>query len=191
MKFTIITPTILRDTLDRTCRSIEEGTHTDWQHIVIIDKPLDKPLFPRHLLHPRREWIMCGIRHNNRGNWCRHSAYPLIKGDYVLYLDDDDYYVNDCLAVLNYSIFGEDWGVFPTELHGNYLFRHVPGLCNTASCQWYHKPVIKGVQMRWPGPLSEAGQDGRLVDLAMELSQPAFIDPGFILSRAPKMGGGS
>ena len=38
MRYTIITPTLLRDTLPRLCESIDRQTCSDWQHILAVDE---------------------------------------------------------------------------------------------------------------------------------------------------------
>jgi hypothetical protein len=189
MKFTIITPTLLRHTLERTCRSIEGCSHKDWQHIVVIDKKGRE--LPGELRHPNRVVITCAEDHH--GWWgapCRRAAYPLITGDYVLYLDDDDYYVNDCLGVLAGLIKDEDWGVFRCKLQGDILLWEDPGLCNTASMQFYHRPVINGYEMKWPmWGHPETGMDGRLVNILKNVSDNWKVHYTAVLAEAPMQGG--
>ena len=36
MTFTIITPTVVRETLLRTCRSVDEQRYANWQHVVMV-----------------------------------------------------------------------------------------------------------------------------------------------------------
>jgi hypothetical protein len=190
MKFTIITPTILRPTLVRTCKSIQEGSHQDWQHIVMVDREGE---IPTSMLHPNREFYQCSPTHEGWwGALCRHNAFPHIKGDYVLYLDDDDYYVNDCLAVLNELITTEDWGVFTCNLHGHVLLREPPGLCHTASLQFYHKPFVKGFRVMFPvWDHPEKGMDGRLVNVLYNISDDYRIHHTPVLAVAEEIGGQS
>ena len=86
MRYTIITPTINNPTLVRACKSVENQTCTDWEHIVMIDGV--NAYVPEH---PQRKMFHCPHRHNDVGNTCRYNAWEYAKGDYVYYLDDDNY----------------------------------------------------------------------------------------------------
>lgn len=48
-----------------------------------------------------------------------------VRGDYVLYLDDDDVYLGEVFEILNREISDEIWGVFPIERFGE-LFLNLP-----------------------------------------------------------------
>jgi len=41
MRYTIVTPTICRQSLLRLCESIDSQTQSDWEHLVVIDTPRD------------------------------------------------------------------------------------------------------------------------------------------------------
>lgn len=54
----------------------------------------------RTIAHPQRRVIQCFGR-RDWGNNCRHLAWHLTSGDYLLYTDDDNYYVDsDVLQTL-------------------------------------------------------------------------------------------
>ena len=107
--FTIITPTMLRPSLIDTCRRIETQTYNRWQHLVAIDgstqrcntgtvKAIDQ------IEHRKREIFHCESSHRNYGNTCRSEMFCHVKGDYLLYLDDDDVYLGEVLQILNWEI---------------------------------------------------------------------------------------
>src|ERR1041385_6622559 len=93
MLLTIVTPTILRRSLAETCRSIDEQSFTEWEHLVVVDRPNEDLSILDTIKHPNRRIIMCPRAHMNSGNSCRHHAYQLAMGDYVCQMDDDDHYL--------------------------------------------------------------------------------------------------
>lgn len=152
-KFSIITPTIMRVTADRTMASVDAQTSTDYEHIVIIDgsEPLGitstaKMRWPSE----RRSFLRCVIRHNDCGATCRNIAVHEAKGEYVLYLDDDDYYVPDAIETLARLVDGEAFGVFPITMGGARWLVLPPGRCRTATCQIYHRRVVDGNVIAMP-----------------------------------------
>lgn len=97
MRYTIITPTLLRDTLHRLCESIERQTYSDWQHVVVVDvNPLlvDESMIDQ-IEHPQRLMLLCGQAHRDSGNTCRRNGWDYAQGDYVFYIDDDNYFADD------------------------------------------------------------------------------------------------
>jgi hypothetical protein len=153
MRYTLITPTICRESLLRLCRSIDTQTESDWEHLVVIDTPRDKltrdqekivtstPLPPRG----KRLFSYCERKHRNYGHTCRHEVWKHAKGDYILYIDDDDYLAHeDALRVLDSVV--EPWAVFPVLRHGRLFFHLPPGTAKTGTGMFIHKREIG----RWP-----------------------------------------
>lgn len=146
-----MTPTICRQSLLRLCGSIDSQTQSDWEHLIVIDVPREQmtqnqretmaAISPR----PNRSYFYCDRKHNNYGHTCRHLAWERAKGDYVLYVDDDDYLADkDVLCALDSVT--EPWAVFPILRHGQ-VFLHVPpGLYKTGTGMFIHKKEIG----RWP-----------------------------------------
>src|ERR1700689_4509495 len=90
MKFTIITPTILRPSLLRTCASIDSQVCRDFEHIVVVDSEISDDTIAK-IAHPQRTIVRCEKPHNNWGHSCTHHAWSLAKGEYVLRVDDDNF----------------------------------------------------------------------------------------------------
>lgn len=153
-RFSIITPTILRRSLARACASIDMQTFGAWQHIVMIDRPsanLPAWLFPPGWKHSRRKIIVCGTPHRDGGATCRHNAWDYADGEYVLYLDDDDFYRPDALERLDRFIRGEPFGVFPVDFCGEAaMLKLPPGECRTPICGFYHRRTVKDRPIRYP-----------------------------------------
>lgn len=188
-KFTVITPTILRPTLADTCRSIDTQGYGNWQHIVVVDVP-DREIRPeqRELLdglrHPNREFMFCEVAHRNVGNTCKHSAFPRVRGDYLLYLDDDDFYLGEVFQTLNREIKDEVWGIFPVERFGQVFFNIPPGKCQTTCNQFFYRPL-------YPFPDNNNYQaDGELIDLLRE-RHPYLVINCEPLASVPKQSWGA
>ncbi len=89
--FTIITPSLQRESLGTTCVTVDCQTFADWQHIIMVDCEEFNWELLDGMRDPRRGFAKCEKPHKNGGNTCRHNAWTLAKGNYVLYLDDDNY----------------------------------------------------------------------------------------------------
>jgi glycosyltransferase involved in cell wall biosynthesis len=101
MRFSIITPTYKRpELLKRAVDSVLAQTHTDWELIIINDSPQEESYhdFAAHIndsrihYHPNRT--------NSGVNFSRNQALEKIsaQSDWVIFLDDDDYFAPDTLA---------------------------------------------------------------------------------------------
>jgi glycosyltransferase involved in cell wall biosynthesis len=161
MRFTIITPTLQRSSLVRTCNSVDSQSYSDWQHIVMVDRAkLDRALLAG-IHHPQRSVIKCPVPHHNYGNTCRHNAWELATGDYCLMLDDDNYLTDDkILEDIAASL--EDrphWALFPILRRGKLFFHDPPGLKVTDTAN----VVVRREIARWPDILEYAA-DARWVE---------------------------
>ena len=161
-KFSIICPTLQRESLVRCCESVVSQTFTDWEMLVQIDDEIiDQELWAR--INPtRRIWAQeCGTRHNNYGNTCRHLAWERATGEWLFYLDDDNWLVDSSvLENMAASLEGvKHWAIFPILRHGSWFFNEPPGLCMTDTAN----VVVRREIGRWPdGP--EYTMDGIWVE---------------------------
>jgi len=162
--FTVITPTVLRPSLVETCRSIDSQGYERWQHLVVIDIPAgllspEQIALVDRIRHPNRQIYNCAVSHRNYGNTCRSEMFGLARGDYLLYLDDDDVYLGEAFATLDREICDEVWGVFPIERFGE-VFLNLPPRTNfTSGIQFFSKPLYP-----WPDN-GVYTADGQIVDL--------------------------
>ena len=161
--FTVITPTILRPSLIDTCRSIDTQSYSEWQHLIAVDLPIQQAT-PEQLKlldeikHANRQVYHCAVFHKNYGNTCKSEMFAHARGDYLLYLDDDDIYLGEVFQTLNREISDEVWGVFPIERFGE-LFLNLPPRINlTSGAQFFCKPL-------YPFPnISAYAADGELIE---------------------------
>lgn len=161
--FTIITPTILRASLIDSCRSIETQSYSQWQHLVAVDIPItgatpEQLSLIDQIKHPKRQIYYCEAPHRNYGNTCKAEMFQHVRGDYVLYLDDDDVYLGEVFQILNREISDEIWGIFPIERFGE-LFLNLPPRINlTSGAQFFCKPL-------YPFPnINAYAADGELIE---------------------------
>lgn len=186
IKFTVITPTVLRPSLHKACKSLERQDYPNWEHIVMVDMP-GSPV-PTWLEHPQRKIFVCDQAHRNVGNTCRHDAFPHITGDYVVYLDDDNHYHKRSLSLLADAIMSAkkevNWGIFPMVRMGQIFFNFPPGKNRTDTGQFFHKPVINGVPIQYLAT-NDYAADGELVELLKKSGPPYVVDPKIPLINMP------
>jgi glycosyltransferase involved in cell wall biosynthesis len=155
--FSIITPTIGRDTLLKTCETIDQQTCPDWEHLVIFDGPEQEVEVFKKIEHPQRKIIFSGHNFRDFGHTLKFLAYDLTKYDHIMYIDDDDYYHLECLETIKQNIDPEiEFFFFPALWCGR-LFMELPPRRNfTLSCQYVHRKKDRfGSPIRFPpgGPL--------------------------------------
>ena len=146
----IITPTVERDSLVKCCLSIDEQRSSSWEHIISVDKPEVNWDFMNQFAHPQRKIFSCGRAYRNSGNTPRHMAWDLAQGQYVFYLDCDNFLFNfltlskieSWLRVANYPM----WGLFPIFRHGCRFFTDPPVPCHVDTGNVVAKREIG----RWP-----------------------------------------
>lgn len=191
-KFSIITPTILRSTSRRTIDSVDAQTFTDYEHLVIVDGPWGEvPGSWRK--NPRRSIIRCAERHNDCGATCRNHAVHAARGEFVLYIDDDDYYVPDALEELAGRV-KMHFGVFPI-LNGGVLWLQLPpGRNKTATCQLWHRRAVDGRVVAMPANQKHYSDDSawagelakRFAYQVVNLKRPlAIVERGHNSSNLP------
>jgi glycosyltransferase involved in cell wall biosynthesis len=189
-RYTIITPTVLRPSLIRTCESVNKQTCTDWEHIVMVDREGD---VPEEIIHPQRKILYCPVTHNNYGNTCRWSAYEHATGDYLYYLDDDNYFMDDTVLETLKIVTG-DWAIFPIfkpTAGGMHLFcPPLRGLSDGGSMtvkrefgRWLNLPTLDDT-----GKSINYDADGQLIDLlrASHPYQTIFCRPLMFYGGVPK-----
>ena len=166
MKFSIITPTVERESLIACCESVLSQSFTDWEMLVQVDRDRPGNIWDR-ISPTRKIWVQdCGISHRNGGNSCRHLAWERATGDWLVHLDDDntlsDRYI---LADLATALEGvqEQWCLFPILRHGLpfYFDPPVPNYFDTANA------VVRREIGRWPD-IDDYASDGVWVNALRE-----------------------
>jgi glycosyltransferase involved in cell wall biosynthesis len=151
MRYTIVTPTICRPSLARLCTSLDRQSSRDWEHLVVVDLPREElSSEQREILGSipqgaNRPVFFCDRRHKNYGHTCRHQVWDHVRGEYILYVDDDDYFADD-EALKTLDSVTEQWAVFLVLRHGKKFLNLPPGRNNTGTGMFLHRKEIG----RWP-----------------------------------------
>jgi glycosyltransferase involved in cell wall biosynthesis len=150
--FSIITPTIGRDTLLRTCETIDRQTCPDWEHLVIFDGPEQEVEVFKKIEHPQRKIIFSGNNFGDYGHSIRFFSYDFTKYDHMMYIDDDDYYHLECLGIIQRVMDSEvEFIFFPALWYASLLAMLPPRQNCTVSCQYVHRKKDRlGHSIRFP-----------------------------------------
>jgi glycosyltransferase involved in cell wall biosynthesis len=171
--FSVITPTLQRESLVRCCDSVTNQTSIDWQHIVMVDcDEWNEELIAR-IRHPQREIFRLGAS-KNFGNTPRHIGWLHATGRYCWYLDDDNFAADDSVLSDVKEALNDfpDWAIFPIMRHSRRFFYDPPGCCYVDTMNM----VIRREIARWPNR-DEYTLDGIFCDqLKAEYPYKAFPD---------------
>lgn len=174
--FSVITPTLQRDSLVATCESINSQSFSSWEHIIQLDQEtVDESLFCK-IDHPKRFVYQCDSPHRNGGNTCRSLALKHALGSWVLFCDDDNFYsdpdvFNDIAAVLPRD---KQFAIFPIDRLGSRFYADPPRSCHTDTMNF----VLRRDVAYWPDT-DAYGTDGILVDDLMARGIPYAAFPNF------------
>jgi len=158
MRYTILTPTLQRNSLIKACESVNTQTCTDWEHLVIFDGTFKDAGMLSAISHPNRRVVQCTAPRHTFGHACKHFAYSLVKGDYIFNLDDDNFLAhNEVLEDLK-QVTGA-WAIFPMLRFNAIFFHDPPGMGSTASENFLTRRDIG----QWPNS-EEYASDGLLVE---------------------------
>ena len=175
-RYTIITPTILRQSLVKACESVDRQTCTDWEHLVMVDSEISNDLISR-IAHPQRRVLRCERPHNNWGHTCANRAWGMAKGDYIYRLDDDNFLADD--KVLDYlQCVTAPWAIFPIERFGKRFFHDPPGKLRTDT----GSILVERTFARWPDS-NDYDADGTFIEALAARQAPQVVG----LDRPPLM----
>lgn len=159
MKFSIITPSLNRESLKRCCDSVDSQTYDSWEHLIAFDGIPSNRIYQTHdkrkhlSFRQTRQW----------GNYQRHSAWKYASGEFIWYVDDDNFLAHpDALKDIadNLESFNNPaWALFPIMRHGSSFLMHPAGMCRTDTLNM----IIKREYAQWPN--TEAREaDGMLAE---------------------------
>ncbi len=176
--FSIITPTLQRESLSAACVSVEAQGDVEWEHIIMVDQDeLNFALLDR-IRRPQRIIVKCQSPHRNGGNTCRRNAWSLTTGQWVYYLDDDNLLVSGALEemekVLTPLPGTVKWALFPIVRMGGVFYSDPPRSCHVDTLNF----VLRREIAQWPDT-DAYGSDGVLIDRLMEERVPYAAFPAF------------
>lgn len=168
-RLSIITPTLLRWTLPRMLQSVQQQTNQDYEHLVGVDRPetsltsWDQHMVRDLLVDPHVRLSYCHTRHGDYGHSCRYRLSREARGDYLLYLDDDDYLADEeVLAKL--ARVTAPWAIFPVLREGHYFFSRQPVRGSTTLSSF----IVRRELGQFPDPLVATDPD-RLYQMDADL----------------------
>jgi len=129
VRYTIITPTLLRPHLAQACWSVNFQRERSWEHIVMVDTDHRDDDLLAKIAHPQRRIYYCERPHHDMGNTCRHDAWAHARGDYLYYLDDDNYLSETALADMRAVT--APWALVPIFGLDGYYFSNTPRVGTT------------------------------------------------------------
>mgnify|MGYP003119464960 CR=1 FL=1 len=188
LKLYIITPSICRNALVRTCKSVHSQTYKNWEHIILFDEVENDKInnflekIPYKPTIERKSW-------KNFGNGQRHDAWNLVPEDSLItYMDDDDYYKDsDCFnKIINKFQNSNIDVVFWAGIRYGEFFNHKPPRANhTMSNQFAHyKYDSNNNPIQWdfcPNRNQSPGRDAMFIDRIVKSFNYSHIDDPLVV----------
>lgn len=210
MRFSAIMPSYLGDypgaasgrpgKLMRAVESVLSQTFTDWQLAVCADGcPLTFEILKRYN-DPRIKIIFT----DKQPLWSpapRNAALSIAEGEWIVYLDTDDYWREDHLAVINEAIESMDmpsvWGYFNAWFYNTSVKSFVEREVNIAKCRTYGTANIvhRNDGTYWPdqgrdrsGRYDYGTQDCAFVDVLKKKGAGVRLPtPGYMVCHEPNL----
>tara|TARA_B100000768_G_C11275089_1_gene375530 strand:+ start:2135 stop:2827 length:693 start_codon:yes stop_codon:yes gene_type:complete len=195
-KLYIITPSIGRNNLIRTCNSIHKQKNKNWTHIILFDGLTDDKINKITKKLPYKPIIKKGIW-KNYGNGQRYEAWELVKNNSIItYIDDDDYYKDENVFDNIINKFKKNKNldvVFWAGLREGKLIHNKPPRKNkTMSNQFAHyKFSIKNKPIRWLYHKKNDNNysiDGLFIDNLVKKFKYDYIDKVLVIVEESKYG---
>lgn len=179
MKISIITPTVQRESLRLCCEMVATQTHYDYEHIIVIDNDKLNQRLLEQCFYPRQTWLVTGKCTKNGGNTPRHIAWDKATGDWVYFLDDDNYLTSPTvLEEIAAALEGieEQWALFPILRHGSRFYFDPPQPCyfDTGNA------IVRREIAQWPD-INDYASDAVWLDGFKHLPYKAFPDANPIM----------
>ena len=96
MKFSIIIPAYNAEKeIERTLQSIQNQTFTDYETIVVNDASTDDTA---KIVSKYKDVILINNPKNIKAGGSRNRGIENAKGDYIVFLDSDDWIAENCLC---------------------------------------------------------------------------------------------
>src|SRR5574343_34912 len=164
MKFSIILPSLLADfpgaatkkeqKLVRAIDSVLLQSFTDFELIVIADGcPATIFIAERKQKEDSRIKIAVVERNGLWSNNARNAGLSIADGEYIIYLDNDDYFGTDHLKIFAENINGEDW-VYSNDWmrHNDKWMERVTDVTQYGRCGTSNLCHASRLKLRWDKP---------------------------------------
>lgn len=103
IKFSIITPVYNREDCILNClNSVRSQSYNNYEHIIIDDGSSDNTLERIHQFSLDNKTVIPISYPENKGvNYARNKGIQVATGDYVVFLDSDDYFLDNALTLVS------------------------------------------------------------------------------------------
>ncbi|MCL2596341.1 MAG: glycosyltransferase [Paludibacter sp.] len=117
MKFSIVIPVYnVEKYLEQCLQSLQNQTFTDFEVICVNDGSTDNSLEIINNFKISKQWDFKIINQKNGGlSDARNAGIRVAKGNYILFLDSDDWIAENALEILNNNIDNQDFIAFNGE----------------------------------------------------------------------------
>ncbi len=184
-----------RQQIHRAVQSIHRQEFQDWELIIICDGKADvTPSSPKEQVHE--------TEHTGRyGNVQRHLGIDLAKGDYIIFLDDDDLFTETCLIDVMASL--KKWeypDILIGKTYGQHGFLpHLPFTRPVAGSIGGGNIIIKSwlaKKVGWPevkhGTFSQNRYcDFKFLNACWYLTEKTYYDSDLLISMIPRFSMGT
>lgn len=164
MRYSILTPTLVRNSLKRLCDSIDSQSSLDWEHIVVVDSRAILTAEQWDILASlgragRRVYFNAEQHPPDYGNAARRLALDQASGEYVLGIDDDDFYADPGVLKTLECVTGT-WAIYPVLARGQRCYYDPPKIHGTGTAMFMYR---RDTGCRFPAN-TDYSADGQLVE---------------------------
>jgi hypothetical protein len=105
-RVTVITPTVGSEFLEQAIQSVQSQNYPFIEHYIVVDGPESLDRVQKVLpIHPTKPVYLCTLPLNvGSGGYCGHRVYgafpSLVRGEYLAFLDEDNYFDSGHIASL-------------------------------------------------------------------------------------------
>jgi GT2 family glycosyltransferase len=179
-KVTVITATVANPLLSTCVESVAKQTHKDIQHLLIADGVYVRDAVDKEIIYSDCKYVdRINLPYSiGKDRWNGHRIYAagsyIAEGDYIMFLDDDNYLEPDHIESCLKAIEGKDW-VFSfrriVDKHSNFVcddnceslgmwasVLHPQDFFVDVNCFFVRRNLAVGISPLWFRKFREPGQ---------------------------------
>lgn len=196
-KISIIVPVYnVEQYLSKCILSVLEQTYQDWELLLVNDGSPDNSDKICEEFAQKDNRIRVLHKENGGVSSARNLGLENAKGDYIMFIDSDDWISNDCLEVCKYEIEKNNLDALQFGFFSIYSDRKLAHINSSTSilsgeeyiqtnsfnvCVWggiYRRKIIEGNQLRFPIELKLAEDQIFVLSFLKETQRIKYLDRG-------------